>query len=141
MHAHHRETRSLAQQDPDMEKVATTTDEGNLNVIQKYCNNLYNHQNQVTVDFTILDDIKQRPVEKELGLTLTNEAPGESRVTTEALKALLDFGKDFIVSMIKSFLDYISKHYEEWNATLLRLLHKKSLKKTSQSTEDLLSKM
>jgi hypothetical protein len=31
-------------QDPDTDKVATTDDE-NLKVIQKYCNNLYNRQN------------------------------------------------------------------------------------------------
>jgi hypothetical protein len=29
-----------------------------------------------------------------------NKAPGESGVTTKALKALSDFDKDFIVSMI-----------------------------------------
>jgi hypothetical protein len=59
-------------QDPDTEIVATTDDE-NLKVVQKYCDNLYNHQNQVTVDFTVLEDIRQRPEEPELGLTPTNK--------------------------------------------------------------------
>jgi hypothetical protein len=59
-------------QDPDTEIVATTDDE-NLKVVQKYCDNLYNRQNQVTVDFTVLEDIRQRPEEPELGLTPTNE--------------------------------------------------------------------
>jgi hypothetical protein len=53
--------------------VATTDDE-NLKVIQKYCNNLYNRQNQATIDFTALQDIRQRPEEEtEMGLTPTEE--------------------------------------------------------------------
>jgi hypothetical protein len=60
-----------------------------------------------------------------------NKAPGKSGVTTEALKALWDFGKeDFIISMIKTFWEDDIKHYDEWNTALLRLaLHKKGLKK------------
>jgi hypothetical protein len=50
-------------------------------------------------------------------------------VTTEALKALSDYGKDFIVSMIKSFWENDQKHYDEWKTALLRLLHKKGSKK------------
>jgi hypothetical protein len=53
-----------------------------------------------------------------------NKAPGESGVTTEALKALSDFGKDFIVSMIKTFWENDNKHYDEWNTALLRLLQR-----------------
>jgi hypothetical protein len=44
--------------------------------------------------------------------------------TTEA-----DFGKDFTVSMIKTFWENDSKNYDEWNTALLRLLHKKGSKK------------
>jgi hypothetical protein len=139
--AHHRETRSMTLQDPDTEIVATTDDE-NLKVVQKYCNNLYNRQNQVTIDFTVLQDIRQRPEETELGLTPTddevfqalrkmknNKAPGESGVTTEALKALSNYGKNLIVSMIKSFWENDQKHYDEWKTALLKLLHKKGSKK------------
>jgi hypothetical protein len=58
-----------------------------------------------------------------------NKTPGESGVTTEVLKALSDYGKDFIVSMIKSFWENDQKHYDEWKTALLRLLHKKGSKK------------
>jgi hypothetical protein len=139
--AHHRETRSMTLLDPDTEKVATTDDE-NLKVIQKYCNNLYNRQNQATIDFTALQDIRQRPEETEMGLTPTeeevfqalqkmknNKAPGESGVTTEALKAMSSYGKNLIVSMIKSFWEKDQKHYDEWKTALLKLLHKKGSKK------------
>jgi hypothetical protein len=128
-------------QDPDTQIVATTDDE-NLKVIQKYCDNLYNHQNQIAVDNKILEAIRQRPEETELGLTPTseevlqalqkmknNKAPGESDVTTEALKALSDHGKEFIVTMIKTFWENDQKDYDEWKTALLRLLHKKGSKK------------
>jgi hypothetical protein len=104
-------------QDPDTQIVAATDDE-NLKVIQKYCDNLYkNRQNQIAVNNKILEDIRQRPEETELGLTPTseevlqalqkmknNKAPGESGATTEALKALSDHGKELIVTMIKNLL-------------------------------------
>jgi hypothetical protein len=90
---------------------------------------------------TVLEDIRQRPEESELGLTLTyeevlqslqkmknNMTHGESGVTTEALKALSNCGKDFIVSMIKSFRENDQKHNDEWIIALLRLLHKKGSK-------------
>jgi hypothetical protein len=70
-----------------------------------------------------------------------NKTPGESGVTTEALKALSDYGKDFIVSMIKSFWENDQKRYDEWKTALLRLLQKKDLKKPSQTTEALPFKM
>jgi hypothetical protein len=139
--AHHHETRSMTFHDPDTQKVAITDDE-NLKIIQKYCDNLYNHQNQVAVDSTILEDIRQRPEETELGLTPTseevlqalqkmknNKAPGESGVTTEALKALSEYGKEYIVTMIKAFWENDQKDYNEWKTALLRLLHKKGSKK------------
>jgi hypothetical protein len=128
-------------QDPDTQIVAATDDE-NLNVIQKYCDNLYNRQNQIAVDNKILEDIRQRPEETELGLTPTseevlqalqkmknNKAPGESGVTTEALKALSDHGKELIMTMIKTFWENDQKDYDEWKTALLRLLHKKGSKK------------
>jgi hypothetical protein len=139
--AHHRETRSMTLEDPDTQIVATTDDE-NLKVIQKYCDNLYNRQNKIAVDNKILEDIRQRPKETELGLTPTskevlqalqkmknNKAPGESGVTTEALKALSDHGKELIVTMIKTFWENDQKDYDEWKTALLRLLHKKGSKK------------
>jgi hypothetical protein len=58
-----------------------------------------------------------------------NKAPGKSGVTTEALKALSHYGKNFVVSMIKSFWENDQKHYDEWKTAILRLLHKKGSKK------------
>jgi hypothetical protein len=70
---HHRETRSMTFQDPDMQIVATTDDENFFKVIQKYCDNLYNHQNQIAINNKILEDIRQRPEETKLGLTPTSK--------------------------------------------------------------------
>jgi hypothetical protein len=54
-------------QDPVTKTVAVTMEE-NLKVIEKYCNSLYN-RDDVTVDYEVLNDIRQRPVESELGMT------------------------------------------------------------------------
>jgi hypothetical protein len=117
------------------------TDDDNLKAVGKFYNSLFN-RDDVDTDFSVLDDIRQRPTETELGHTPTrdeilqalkkmknNKAPGESGVSAEALKALSNGGQNVLIDLIQNFWNNQDLNYDEWNTAVLKLLHKKGSKK------------
>jgi hypothetical protein len=123
------------------------TDDDNLKAVGKFYNSLFN-RDDIDTDFSVLDDIRQRPTETELGHTPTrdeilqalkkmknNKAPGESGVSAEALKALSNGSQNVLIDLIQNFWNNEDLNYDEWNTAVLKLLHKKGSKKSSPTTE------
>jgi hypothetical protein len=133
--SHHVRPEGFALHNPATGKNATTPAE-NLAILKPYCTKLYN-RDDAPVDWSILDEIPQRPCLDILGLPPTlddmmsvipemanNKAPGASGLPAEAIKALPECALKMLHCMISNFWTGDTKRYEEWKNATLRLLYK-----------------
>ena len=108
----------------------------NLEILCAHCHKVYN-RDDAPVDFSVLNDIFQRPTLNPLGMPpstteiqhhitklANNKSPGESGVPAEALKALPPDGIEYVRTLLQDFWEG-RRIYEEWQTALLRVLYKK----------------
>jgi hypothetical protein len=143
--AHHQPPQELHFQDPNTGNIATMP-EANLEILRAHCHKVYN-RDDAPVDFSVLNDIFQRPTLNPLGMPpstteiqhhitklANNKSPGESGIPAEALKALPPDGIEYVRTLLQDFWEG-RRIYEEWQTALLRVLYKKATKKNPQIIE------
>jgi hypothetical protein len=114
----------------------SSTSAATIAVAQPYCQKFYN-RDDVPVDWTVLEDIAQRPVisrladpptydelEKAVSKLADGKAPGESGVTAEAIEALPRTALDGLHEIYHRYWTASMIVHEEWSAAILRLLYK-----------------
>jgi hypothetical protein len=140
--AHHRPPQELHFRDPNTGNIATMP-EANLEILRAHCHKVYN-RDDAPVDFSVLNDIFQRPTLNPLGMPpstteiqhhitklANNKSLGESGIPAEALKALPPDGIEYVRILLQDFWEG-RRIYEKWQTALLRVLYKKGTKKNPQ---------
>jgi hypothetical protein len=107
---HHRPPQELHFRDPNTGNIDTMP-EANLEILCAHCHKVYNRDDapDAPVDFSVLNDIFQRPTLNSLGMPpstteiqhhitklANNKSPGESGIPAEALKALPPDGIEYM---------------------------------------------
>ena len=133
--AHHTQQINNVFRDPDTGTIANNNRDC-IPIMHKYWTRLFN-RTDAPVDFSVLDEITQRPTEHDLDSPPTfsemtdtlkqlanNKAPGESGIPIEALKALPEEGLQLLHNLLCRYWNTDNLHFEEWQTALLRIIYK-----------------
>jgi exonuclease III len=116
-----------------------SSEKENLKHFGEHLESVYNNPQCNEVDFSVLDEIKQRQLDDEIGLpptfkefnkarmkTKNGTSPGESGFTFEMLKALDDHNVQFLFQdVLRLWKGENLDDLEQWKHSNVKMLHKK----------------